>query len=181
MIRLTNEILVQMDGVGKNQDNVLILAASNMPWSLDKGFRRRFQKRIYIPLPDKLARISLIKIHIGPSKHTLTEKDIDEIAEKTDGLSGADIAILTRNALMETVKKCKTSKHFKMVGNSYTPCLETDKDAIPITIKDIKDMIITPDVSKDEFMKSLENSKSTVSKNDILRFEQFTKQFGEDG
>lgn len=57
------EFLVQMDGVGKDQDGVLLLGATNLPWGLDQAVRRRFQKRVYIPLPDVRARAVMFKVH----------------------------------------------------------------------------------------------------------------------
>jgi vacuolar protein-sorting-associated protein 4 len=50
--RIKTEFLVQMQGVGNDMDGVLVLGASNVPWELDPAIRRRFEKRIYIPLPD---------------------------------------------------------------------------------------------------------------------------------
>ena len=50
--RIKTEFLVQMDGVGNDQEGVLVMGATNTPWELDDAFRRRFQKRIYIHLPD---------------------------------------------------------------------------------------------------------------------------------
>jgi SpoVK/Ycf46/Vps4 family AAA+-type ATPase len=46
------EFLVQMNGVGNDETGVLILGATNIPWQLDPAIKRRFEKRIYIPLPD---------------------------------------------------------------------------------------------------------------------------------
>jgi vacuolar protein-sorting-associated protein 4 len=46
-----------MQGVGNDNDGILVLGASNVPWELDPAIRRRFEKRIYIPLPDPMARI----------------------------------------------------------------------------------------------------------------------------
>ena len=59
--RVKTEFMVQMQGLGNKNDKVLVLGATNLPWSLDSALRRRFEKRIYIPLPDVEAREYLLK------------------------------------------------------------------------------------------------------------------------
>ena len=59
--RIKTEFLVQMQGVGNSMDGVLVLGATNVPWELDNAIRRRFQKRIYISLPDATARAGIFK------------------------------------------------------------------------------------------------------------------------
>jgi vacuolar protein-sorting-associated protein 4 len=59
---LKTELLVQMDGVGNDDDGVLLLGATNPPWTLDPAVRRRFQRQIHIPLPDEKARRQLFNI-----------------------------------------------------------------------------------------------------------------------
>merc|ERR1719221_2230080 len=54
--RIKTEFLAQMDGVGKSKEGLLTLGATNTPWSIDTAIRRRFEKRIYIPLPEAEAR-----------------------------------------------------------------------------------------------------------------------------
>ena len=49
-----------MDGVGNSMEGILILGATNIPWGLDPAIRRRFEKRVYIPLPEIDARAILI-------------------------------------------------------------------------------------------------------------------------
>ncbi|KAJ1684967.1 hypothetical protein LUZ63_016357 [Rhynchospora breviuscula] len=91
--RIKTELLVQMQGVGHNDDKVLILAATNTPYALDQAVRRRFDKRIYIPLPDQKARQHMFKVHLGDTPHNLVESDFEYLASKTEGFSGSDIAV----------------------------------------------------------------------------------------
>merc|ERR1712137_1421037 len=63
--RIKTEFLVQMNGVGKDDDGILVAAATNTPMQIDSAMRRRFEKRIYIPLPELEARIRMFEIHIG--------------------------------------------------------------------------------------------------------------------
>jgi vacuolar protein-sorting-associated protein 4 len=104
--------------------------------------RRRFQKRIYIPLPDKNARVEIIGINLKNVEHTLKQSDIVEISESTDGYSGSDISNLVRCALMEPIRTCTISTHFKKVTfedkQFYTPCSENEEGAIEMTLDDMK-------------------------------------------
>ena len=63
--RIKTEFLVQMQGVGTGDDGILVLGATNVPWEIDAAMRRRFEKRVYIPLPEQAARADMFKIHIG--------------------------------------------------------------------------------------------------------------------
>lgn len=74
-----------MLGVGNNQTGVLVLGATNIPWGLDSAIRRRFEKRIYIPLPDVNARTRMFELHIGNTPHTLRPQDFRTLGEKTEG------------------------------------------------------------------------------------------------
>jgi len=73
--RIKTEFLVQMQGVGNNQQGILVLAATNNPWELDLAIRRLFEKRIYIPLLNSNARTRMFQIHISNSPNTLTVED----------------------------------------------------------------------------------------------------------
>lgn len=53
---------MQMQGMGKTHDGILVLGATNVPWEIDAAMRRRFEKRVYIPLPDAPARSHMFKV-----------------------------------------------------------------------------------------------------------------------
>lgn len=59
--RVKTEFLVQMQGVGHDDTGVLVLGATNLPWALDPAIRRRFERRIYISLPEIIARKGMLK------------------------------------------------------------------------------------------------------------------------
>ena len=97
--RVKSELLVQMDGISSQSDDpskvVMVLAATNFPWDIDEALRRRLEKRIYIPLPTREGRLALLRINLR--EVTLSDDvDLDEISERLDGYSGADITNVCR-------------------------------------------------------------------------------------
>ena len=95
-----------MNGVGTDMDGVLVLGATNVPWELDAAIRRRFEKRIYIPLPDIQARTAQFKIRLGKTPHAITDDDFFELGKATEGYSGSDITIVVKEAMMMPVRRC---------------------------------------------------------------------------
>lgn len=86
-----------------------------MWWLIKSYVCLRFEKRIYIPLPEEHARSFMFKLHLGSTPNNLTEEDYVTLGKKTDGYSGADISITVRDALMEPVRKVQSATHFKKV------------------------------------------------------------------
>lgn len=78
-------ILLKTLGVGTDNEGILVLGATNIPWVLDAAIRRRFEKRIYIPLPEEHARLEMLKQNLGNTYHILTEADLKTLAAKTEG------------------------------------------------------------------------------------------------
>lgn len=181
--RLKTEFLVQMQGVGNDETGILVLGATNIPWALDPAVRRRFQKKIYIPLPDYDARISMLKMNIKRIKHNLTEDDFKELCKLSDGFSGSDLSTLNSEAIMEPVRKCVNSTHFRKVGQYWHPCNKNDEGALETSIYKLPEPhnLKNPDVCKDDFIKALDKIKATVSKADLENQIIFTKEFGQEG
>ncbi len=122
--RVKTEFLVQMQGVDDSMDGVLVIAATNIPWDLDSAIRRRFEKRIYIPLPDTQARFNLITRALADTPNSLVPSDIQSLARATEGFSGADLSIFVRDAVMQPVRDCQSATHFsKGSDGMYSPCM----------------------------------------------------------
>jgi vacuolar protein-sorting-associated protein 4 len=203
--RVKTEFLVQMDGVGQKDGQVLILGATNIPWELDAAIRRRFEKRVYIPLPEAESRTYMVKLHLGDTPNDLTEEDFEKIGQITEGASGSDIKVLVKEALMEPLRRCQQAKQFYVDAEGYYhPCekypncsscppkLSTDKTGKDYTCKKCgaKRMVLwdvppeklrAPMVKRSDFEKVMRNSVTTVSPEELQRFTDWTKLFGQDG
>lgn len=203
--RIKTEFLVQMDGVSQQnggsshpQDaaasgtglahratRLLVLGATNEPWALDAAIRRRFERRIFIPLPHTAARRQMLRQYIGKTPHSLTEADLHQLAVATDGYSGADISVLVRDALLEPVRRCRIATHFKhavLHGQLFwTPCAPSDPDPTKeerqlMSIPGAQ--LMPPEVSMRDFLAVLEQSKPSVSREELERHAEWTKRFG---
>ncbi len=113
--RVKTEFLVQMQGVGNDEKGLLVLGATNIPWGLDSAIRRRFEKRIYIPLPDQAGRLSLLKNQLSKTPNKITDQEMQEIAEVSEGYSGADLNTLIREAAYQPLRKCEKAVKFKPI------------------------------------------------------------------
>ncbi|KAF8919423.1 AAA-domain-containing protein [Mucidula mucida] len=184
--RIKTEFLVQMNGVGHDDTGVLVLGATNIPWQLDNAIKRRFEKRIYIPLPGRDARRDMFQLHVGTTPCELTTKDYRLLASKTDGYSGSDIAIVVRDALMQPVRKVISATHFKKVTEDgkakLTPCSPGDPEAEEKTWTDIEsDELMEPPLTLKDFLRSMDTVRPTVTADDIKKHDEWTKESGNDG
>ncbi|PNF39287.1 hypothetical protein B7P43_G16695 [Cryptotermes secundus] len=183
-----------MQGVGSDNDGILVLGATNIPWVLDAAIRRRFEKRIYIPLPEEHGRLTMFRLHLENTAHTLTEEDLRKLAKNTEGYSGADISIVVRDALMQPVRKVQTATHFRrvrgpsrtdpniIVDDLVTPCSPGCPGAIEMTWMDVEgDKLFEPPVTMSDMMRSLATSKPTVNDEDMAKLEKFKEDFGQEG
>ncbi|XP_052784911.1 vacuolar protein sorting-associated protein 4-like [Mya arenaria] len=183
--RMKTELLKQMEGADNSStnDKIFLLCATNCPWELDTAFLRRFQKRIYIPLPDREARISLIKIHTKENKLELSDDEWLYLADKTDGYSGSDIANMTLGALFGPIRDLRNAQFWCQTKDGmYTPCDEDAPRCIKSRMTTLPPDKIQPrEVQLGDFIKSLQTHRQTVTEADLKKFSDFTSHFRENG
>ncbi|KAF9466945.1 AAA-domain-containing protein [Collybia nuda] len=187
--RIKTEFLVQMDGVGRDDTGVLVIGATNIPWHIDPSIRRRFEKRIHIPLPGPAARRRMFQLHVGSTPNELVPGDHKVLSEKTNGYSGADISVVVRDALMQPIRKFISATHFRPIqepdsdtGLKWTPCSPGHPEAVEKSWTELTaDEIREPSLVFSDFLKSLESVRPTVAEADIQQHEAWTAEFGNDG
>lgn len=120
MRHVINQFLAELDGVDADNEGILILAATNAPWSVDGAFRRpgRFDRIIFVAPPDEEARVDILQQLLKDKP--VAEVDVKKVAAQTDGYSGADL-----NALIDIA-----------VEDKLTHSIETG-ELQPITTKDL--------------------------------------------
>ena len=149
--RLMTEFLVQMDGVGTNsEDRVLVIAATNRPQEIDSAVIRRLNKRIYIPLPDAITRQALI-INLLKENNRLNNQEINQIVYETDGYSGSDLAALCKEAALDPIRRLT---HQELESGNIPPITFTN------------------------FLNGLNIIRPSVPRNSLDMYEQWNKEFG---
>ncbi|KAA0001686.1 MAG: CDC48 family AAA ATPase [Thermoplasmata archaeon] len=142
--RVISQLLTELDGLEELRD-VTVIAATNRPDIIDPALLRpgRFDRRIYVPLPDLEARKEIFRIHTE-KKPIAKDVDLDSLAERTEGYTGSDIATLCNEAVMfairehvgkggatdkEKVKKLKVrAKHFEEALKHVTPLSKKERE-----------------------------------------------------
>ena len=154
MRRVKTQLLASMEGLASNkEDRVVTIGATNVPWEIDSAFRRRFQRRIYVPLPDEEARKIIFQIN---SKGIELDKNINfkKLSSKTNEFTGSDIANICREAIMAPIRELDSSN---LIDDSSVK-------ARPVTQKD--------------YLNALNNVKKSVSSSELTRFIEWDKEFG---
>ncbi|MDI9644061.1 MAG: AAA family ATPase [Candidatus Verstraetearchaeota archaeon] len=140
-IRVRNQFLKEMDGIiDKGKNSLLyVIGATNKPWALDWAFIRRFQKRIYVPVPDYEARMRMFQIYT--QSLGMDGVDLGELSKMTEGYSGSDIRDIAQ------------AVQLKVVSELFEAGLALDKarKPRPITMEDFKEILARrkPSVTKE--------------------------------
>lgn len=131
-VRVKNQFLTEMDGInGKSRESKLyVIGATNKPWSLEAGFLRRFQKRIYVSLPNRASRTHLFGQYTKRLQMESSLK-IEDLAKLTDGYSGSDVKDICQSVQLRVVDELFQS------GKG----LDSDAYTRPITESDFKEIL----------------------------------------
>ncbi|CDU19414.1 cell division cycle ATPase, putative [Plasmodium yoelii] len=170
--RVINQILTEIDGINEKK-TIFIIAATNRPDILDKALTRpgRLDKLIYISLPDFKSRCSIFKAIL---KNTPLNKDVDinDMAKRTEGFSGADITNLCQSAVNEAIKetihlinlkKGKSNKNDKKKKSQGEQNYLENYDPVPT-------------LSKKHFDVAFKNARISIQPEDVLKYEKFKEK-----
>ena len=159
------------------------MGATNTPGELDEAFRRRFEKRIYIHLPDEQSRALMFKLKIQGVPNNIQEDEFIELGKCSEMYSASDIKTVSKEALFMPIRKCQNATKFKMMQDGfYTPCPPSDPQGQQMSMYDIPDgKLREPPVCMDDYMQALTRIKPSVCEDDLERYVDFTNKFGQDG
>jgi SpoVK/Ycf46/Vps4 family AAA+-type ATPase len=106
-VRMRNQFMKEMDSiVDKNKKlHVYVVGATNKPWCLDIAFLRRFQKRIYVPLPSEETRRDILKLYAMKLLQIGNDINFDELAKMTNGYSGSDLYDIVQAVHLKVIRE----------------------------------------------------------------------------
>ena len=137
-----------------------MLGATNRPQELDEAARRRFMKRLYIPLPNKTARKALLSRLLTQNSNTLAEEDYDELVRLTKGYSGSDLDGLCREAAMAPLRDAMKGKDV------------LNGDQLYVKPSDLRD------IAKQDLLDALRQVRASVGKNELTEYLKWNEEFG---
>ncbi|MFW9783736.1 MAG: AAA family ATPase [Candidatus Heimdallarchaeota archaeon] len=156
--RVKTQLLSEIQGLKSTHDKpLLVLGATNRPWDIDNAMLSRFEKRVHVPLPDLKARAGIFKIHTEGVNTALTDEDFIELAVRSEGYSGRDIANVCREVIMLPIRELDMSG-----------LLERSEEEVKVRDIDLKD-----------FKKTLKKVKPMTTKALMKQYNDWALEFGE--
>ncbi|MFX1321132.1 MAG: AAA family ATPase [Promethearchaeota archaeon] len=156
--RVKTQLLSEIQGLKSTHDKpLLVLGATNRPWDIDNAMLSRFEKRVQVPLPDLKARAGIFEIHTEGVNSALLDEDFIELAVRTDGYSGRDIANICREVIM-------------------LPVRELDMSGL---LEDSEKEVKVRDITLKDFKKTLKKVKPMTNKILLKQYNDWAEEFGE--
>lgn len=164
--RVINQILTEMDGIGKKK-NVFVIGATNRPDIIDPAILRpgRLDQLIYIPLPDLPSRLAILKAALRKSP-VAKDVNMEFLAQHTHGFSGADLTEICQRAVKLAIRESieivfQRKRQREESGES----METEADE--------EDPV--PEITRAHFEEAMKFARRSVSDNDIRKYEMFAQ------
>ncbi len=157
--RVVGELLSQLDGFStKKEDKLIFIGATNRPWDLDEALLSRFERKVYVPLPDEKSRGIIFSIHLKGID--LENTIITDLSGRTENFSGRDIANLSREAVSNMLRE-------------ENPGLDNlDSEKIKSYTMKYRNLAIS------DFEEAFKKIKPTATKTDLEKFNFWKEKFG---
>lgn len=171
--RVVNMLLTELDGMGVKK-NVFVIGATNRPEQLDAALCRpgRLDTLVYVPLPDEVSRASILKAQL---KNTPVAPDVDlnYIASKTHGFSGADLGFVTQRAVKLAIKQAIAAEieASKDKDNAGDTAMDDDIE--------LEDPV--PELTRAHFEEAMSAARRSVSDVEVRRYEAFAQSMKQSG
>ncbi|AET41333.1 AAA family ATPase CDC48 Ecym_8037 [Eremothecium cymbalariae DBVPG len=177
--RVVNQLLTEMDGMNAKK-NVFVIGATNRPDQIDPAILRpgRLDQLIYVPLPDEVGRISILKAQLrkAPLEPGL---DLTAIAKATQGFSGADLSYIVQRAAkfairdsIEAQKRSAAEKAEKI----KTEDVEMSDANAPAEQDAEEEVDAVPYITREHFADAMKTAKRSVSDAELRRYEAYAQQ-----
>ena len=162
---LVQTLLTELDGfkTKKLDKPVIVIAATNKPWLLDEAILSRFEKKIYVPLPDQKAREAIFRLNIEKKGFQLQGITYQELAQMTEGYSGRDIANACREAIMMMLRRANPDIYQKLT-----------KITDPTTLSTLKYKVLP--IQRQEIIQAIKKVKPPITKEELEKYEKWAKQ-----
>jgi SpoVK/Ycf46/Vps4 family AAA+-type ATPase len=156
--RVLGQMLGEMDGFeSRREDKVLFMGATNKPWDIDEALLSRFQRKIYVPLPDPVSRKVIFEIHLKGAD--LSKVSIDKLVADSAGYSGRDIASLCQEAISLMIR-------------------EKNPDLDKLSAKQLEEYALsTRGLSPEDFAKAFEKVKPGSTVDELDKYDNWGKEF----
>uniref|UniRef100_A0A7S2KIG8 AAA+ ATPase domain-containing protein n=1 Tax=Leptocylindrus danicus TaxID=163516 RepID=A0A7S2KIG8_9STRA len=165
--RVINQLLSEIDGIGGGK-TLFIIGATNRPDILDPGLMRpgRLDQLIYIPLPDFESRVSIFKANLRKSP-VADDITFEQLAEVTDGFSGADITEICQRAAKNAIRDSITAEIERQKRVEAGELSQEEADALPDPV---------PYISRSHFEQSMSKARRSVTPDIVAQYDEFQEK-----
>lgn len=189
--KTVNEFLVQLDGLSSDNEGVLVVAATNLPWQLDAGVRRRLKSKIYVPLPALEDRAALLRFYMARNPDDagdpLSDDELLELAAETARYSADDLKSLVECAHRQAMHSLVKATHFRPVvrddGKHVVPCDASHPQATAFAFEQIPEhqtqLILVPALTLAQLRRAMSQVKPQSDLKRLKLYDEWTAEFGD--